>query len=200
MTEARTQRRPGRRTGAEVIRHRHNQGYGAAQKTGFGALLEDALDVAVLVHGDNQYDPSLVPQFAARVREGFPAVTGSRMLDQDPRTSGMPAWRYFANRAFTRFQNAAFGTALTDFHNGYRAYSIPFLRELDLPRLSDAFDFDVQLLAEAARRGHPIGEVSHPTRYTDDNSSISFMDSVRCGLAILGIAARHRLQKWRASR
>ena len=180
--------------GAEVIRHEGNRGYGAAQKTGFGALLDDeSIDVAVLVHGDNQYDPSLVPRFAERVRDGFPAVTGTRMLDQDPRESGMPGWRYLANRGFTRFQNLMFGTTLTDFHDGYRAYAMSFLREIDLGRLSDAFDFDVQTIAEAVRRGHPVGEVPHPVRYTDENSSISFTDSIRCGLAIIRIALRYRL-------
>jgi len=176
-----------------LIRHEQNRGYGGAQKTGFRAAIESGAGVVVLVHGDNQYDPRYIPQFVQSVESGHAAVTGTRMAG-DPRDSGMPTWRFLGNRAFTWLQNKAFGTRISDFHNGYRAYAGDFLRDVDLDALSDAFDFDVQILVEALRRNRTIGEVPHETRYHEENSSIGLLDTMRCGWAIVRHMTLYRLR------
>jgi len=112
-----------RSLGLNVIRHDKNKGYGATQKTGFKAALQKGADTVVMVHGDNQYDPALVPLFISKITdEGFDVVTGTRMVLGDALREGMPLWKYIPNRFLTHLENFLFGTHLTDYHNGYRAY------------------------------------------------------------------------------
>lgn len=186
----------GRDLGCIVVSHERNRGYGAAQKTGYTKALELGADVVVLVHGDNQYDPSLTDSFAQKVAEGFPCVTGTRMVLGDALASGMPWWKFIANKGLTGLENFAFGTRLTDFHNGFRAYSAEFLRSVPYDRFSEKFDFDTDIILHAALRRVQIAEIPHTTRYREENSQMTFVNGVKYGLRILGTVGRyytHRL-------
>ena len=154
-----------REMGLTVIRHEKNKGYGAAQKTGYRIAIERNADIAIMVHGDNQYDPSLVPQFISKIADnGFDVVTGTRMVLGDALKGGMPILKYIPNRFLTCLENIVFNTNITDYHNGYRAYSVSFLKKLPLDLLSDRFDFDTDIIVQAAIRGCNIAEIPNPTR------------------------------------
>jgi glycosyltransferase involved in cell wall biosynthesis len=183
----------GRRLGLTVIAHPRNLGYGAAQKTGFIAALARGATIVVLVHGDNQYDPTLIPVFAATVgRCGCDVVTGTRMVTGDALRNGMPFWKFLANHALTRAGNWVFRTAFTDLHDGYRAYSSRFLQQVPFEQMSDRFDFDAEMLAHAAERGVRIAEVPHPARYEAENSQMSFATALSYGFRLCRLMLRHR--------
>jgi len=183
-----------RNLGLSVIRHDKNKGYGATQKTGFKDALQKGADIVVLVHGDDQYDPSLASLFFSKITdEGFDVVTGTRMVLGDALREGMPLWKYIPNRFLTHLENFLFGTHLTDYHNGYRAYSAEFLKRIPLDLLSDRFDFDTDIIIQAAIRGCKIGEIPNPTRYKAENSQMSFLEGVQYGLSILLTAAKYAL-------
>ena len=175
----------GKELGCHVVSHVKNRGYGGAQKSGFKKALDLGADVIVLVHGDNQYDPSLTGEFARKVREGYPVVTGTRMVLGDALKSGMPWWKYVANKFLTGLENMAFGTRLTDFHNGFRAYSASFLRSVPFQTFSEKFDFDTDIILHAALRGERIAEIPHTTRYREENSQMTFRNGVKYGCGIL---------------
>jgi len=176
----------GRKSGATVIIHPQNIGYGGAQKTGYKEALKRNAGIVVLVHSDNQYDPSLVPFFVSKISdEGYDLVTGTRMFLGDVLEKGMPMWKFIPNRFLTWLENFVFGSHITDYHNGFRAYSAKFLREIPLDLLSDKFDFDTDILIQGAIRKYKIGEVPHPTRYTRENSQMPFSKAVVYGLSIL---------------
>lgn len=189
-----------RRMGAMVVSHGKNRGYGGAQKTGYGMAIERGADVVVMVHGDNQYDPAFVPQFISKIiDEGYDVVTGTRMVIGDALSGGMPMWKFIPNRFLTWLENLVFHTSLTDYHNGYRAFSINFLRKVPLELLSEKFDFDTDIIIQAAIRRVKIAEVPHPTRYQSENSQMPFLQGVRYGLGILQTISRyilHRLKIW----
>ncbi len=190
----------GRKLGLHVVSHAQNRGYGAAQKTGYQEAMRRGAKIVVMVHGDNQYDPSLVPQFVAKIREGYDAVTGTRMVLGDALKKGMPIWKYIPNRFLTRLENLVFQTDLTDYHNGYRAFSTDFLKKVPLDLLSDKFDFDTDIIIQAAIRRAKIAEIPHTTRYEDENSQMPFGKGVRYGLKILrtvGLYLLHRTGIWR---
>jgi glycosyltransferase involved in cell wall biosynthesis len=175
-----------RSLGCQVAVHAQNKGYGAAQKTGYKQALQAQADITVMVHGDNQYDPSLVPAFVAKIRdEGCDLVTGTRMVLGDVLAQGMPLWKFIPNRFLTGLENCVFGSHLTDYHNGFRAYASGFLREIPLDLLSDKFDFDTDIIVQGAIRKYKIGEVAHPTRYMQENSQMPFSKGVVYGLSIL---------------
>ena len=172
--------------GVVVISHDQSRGYGAAQKTGYKEAMKRGADIVVMVHGDNQYDPSLAPKFVSKIRdEGYDAVTGTRMILGDALKNGMPIWKFIPNRFLTWIENLVFQTNLTDYHNGYRAFSAHFLKQVPLDQLSDKFDFDTDIIIQAAIRRAKIAEIPHPTRYQDENSQMSFLKGVRYGLSIL---------------
>ena len=157
-----------------VIRHERNLGYGANQKTCYRRALELDADIVVMLHPDYQYTPRLLPAMASLVASGlFPVVLGSRILGGGALRGGMPLYKYVANRALTLFQNLCTGAKLSEYHTGYRAFSADVLRDLDLSRNSDDFVFDNQMLAQVIHRGYPIGEITCPTRYFDEASSIN---------------------------
>ena len=189
--------------GLHTITHEPNRGYGGAQKSGYQEAARLGADLAVLVHGDNQYDPAFVPQFVAKIREeGCAAVTGTRMILGDVLDNGMPLWKYIPNRFLTGLENLVFGTELSDYHNGYRAFSIEFLKSIPLDLLSEKFDFDSDIIIQAAIRNVKIGEIPHPTRYEDENQQMPFSKGVRYGLSILKTVGRylaHRSGLWRQS-
>jgi hypothetical protein len=150
-----------------------------------------------MIHPDYQYTPKLIPAMAGLVASGlYPCVLGSRILGGQALKSGMPWWRYVSNRGLTFVGNLLLGTKLSEFHTGYRAYSRELLQRLPLEENSDDFVFDNQLIAQTAWFGCTIGEVSCPTRYAADASSINFARSVKYGFGCLGTGLLFRLAKW----
>ncbi len=180
-----------------VYAHPSNRGYGANQKTCYARALEHGADIVVMIHPDYQYTPKLIPAMAGLVASGlYPCVLGSRILGGRALADGMPWWRYIANRALTFAGNLLLGSKVSEFHTGYRAYSRTLLEALPLAANSDDFVFDNQVLAETIWLGYAIGEVSCPTRYAADASSITFWRSVRYGFGCLGTAMTFRLARW----
>ena len=177
--------------------HAENRGYGANQKTCYALALEHGADIVVMVHADYQYTPKLIPAMAGLVASGlYACVLGSRILGGQALAGGMPLWRYVANRFLTLAGNILLGTKVSEFHTGYRAYSRQLLESLPLDANSDDFVFDNQVLAETVWLGYQIGEVSCPTRYAPDASSINFARSVKYGFGCVATALVFRLAKW----
>jgi glycosyltransferase involved in cell wall biosynthesis len=177
--------------------HSRNMGYGANQKTCYRLALDHGADIVVMVHPDYQYTPKLLPAMVGLVASGlYSCVLGSRILGGRALSGGMPLWRYVANRALTLAGNLLLGTKVSEFHTGYRAYSRELLERLPLDANSDDFVFDNQVLAQTAWLGLPIGEISCPTRYAPEASSIDFRRSVTYGFGCLRTAATYRLAKW----
>jgi len=184
------------KSGATIISHPVNRGYGGAQKSGFKAAIEHGADIVVLVHGDDQYDPSCAERFVEKIRdEGFDVVTGTRMVLGDALEEHMPIWKYIPIRATTWLQNRMIGTQLSDYHDGYRAYSASFLRSVPLDRLSDRFDFDTDMMIQAVVHKVRIGEVPHPTRYGEEHSQLPFLKAVSCQLTILSTALKFLMHR-----
>jgi glycosyltransferase involved in cell wall biosynthesis len=186
------------RTLPKVIAHSHqaNRGYGANQKTCYRLALEQGADIVVMVHPDYQYTPRLIPAMAGLVASGlYTCVLGSRILGGGALKGGMPVWRYVANRGLTLASNLLMGTKLSEFHTGYRAFSRELLQQLPLDANSDDFVFDNQILAEVAWLNLPIGEVSCPTSYAPESSSITFARSVQYGFGCLNTALQFRLAR-----
>ncbi len=185
-----------KRLGLSLVSHSRSHGYGAVQKTGYKEALKRNADFVVMVHGDNQYDPALVPEFVKKMRdEKYDVVTGSRMILGDVLKNGMPLWKYVSNRFLTGLENTVFQTNVSDYHNGYRAFTAEFLHQIPLDLLSDKFDFDTDILIQAAIRKARIAEIPHPTRYEDENSQMPFKKAVRYGLMILVTVAHYLLHK-----
>ena len=169
--------------GLSPTRHGSNRGYGANQKTCYRLALDRGAEIIVMVHPDYQYSPRLVPAMAAMIAYGeYDLVLGSRILAQHAVQGGMPRYKYVANRALTAFQNVMVGAKLSEYHTGLRAYARRLLEAVPFDLNSDDFVFDNQLLAQAMAVHARIGEVSCPTRYSDDSSSINFRRSVVYGL------------------
>ncbi len=175
--------------GIEVIVHERNRGYGANQKTCYREALARGTDIVVMVHPDYQYEPRLVTAMAAMIESGvYDAVLGSRILGGKARAGGMPAWKYLANRALTAFENLMLGAKLSEYHTGYRAYSAATLRRIDWGGASDDFVFDNEILAKIILGGFSVGEISVPTKYFDEASSINFPRSVKYGLGVVRVS------------
>ncbi len=184
--------------GFEVLRHPSNRGYGANQKSCYVRAALDGADIVVMVHGDNQYDPALVGEMVAPIAEGrADVVIGSRLLEDEAIAGGMPRWKWVGNRFLTRIENAAFGQDYSEYHTGYRAFSVDFLRTIAFTRNNDDFVFDQQVFAQITARGARVVELAIPTRYFLEASSVSFPDSVVYGLKTLGVLARYRLDQHR---
>jgi len=180
-----------------LIVHEKNSGYGANQKTCYRAALEAGADIVVMVHPDYQYTPKLLPAMVALVGgDIYPCVLGSRILGGGALRGGMPLWRYVSNRLLTLAENWLLGSKLSEFHTGYRAFSAELLRALPLDRNSDDFLFDNQVLAEILWRGSEIAEITCPTLYFPEASSINFARSVRYGLGCLATGLEFRLARW----
>ena len=177
--------------------HATNRGYGGNQKTCYRLALENGADIVVMVHPDYQYTPKLIPAMASLVASGlYPCVLGSRILGGQALKGGMPAWRYIANRGLTFIENLLLGTKLSEFHTGYRAFCREFLERVPLEKNSDDFVFDNQILAQAVWLDYQIGEISCPTRYAPEASSINFWRSVQYGFGCLATGITFRLAKW----
>jgi glycosyltransferase involved in cell wall biosynthesis len=186
-----------RRLGLHTRRHEVNLGYGANQKTCYEWALGAGADIVVMLHPDYQYEPRLITAMAAMVASGvYDVVLGSRILGKGALEGGMPWWKYVANRVLTLIQNLLLGTKLAEFHTGYRAFSRRVLTTLPLAANSSDFVFDNEMLVQAVAFGLPIGEISCPTRYFDDASSISFRRSVVYGFGVLRTSLQYRLWRW----
>jgi glycosyltransferase involved in cell wall biosynthesis len=187
--------------GLPYIVHPRNRGYGGNQKTCYTEALRRGADIVIMLHPDYQYTPRLIGAMAWLVASGeFDVVLGSRILGTGAIRGGMPRYKYVANRFLTAFENILLGTKLSEFHTGYRAFSRHVLETLPLEENSDDFVFDNQILAQAVYFGFQIGEISCPTRYTAESSSINLRRSITYGLGVLATAVRFRLQRWQVVR
>ena len=191
------------RTLPHVLVHVHekNRGYGGNQKSCYRLALTEGADIVIMVHPDYQYTPLLIPAMTAMVATGlYGAVLGSRILGGRALSGGMPGWRYVGNRGLTLVQNMLLGAKLSEYHTGYRAFSRELLERLPLEANSEGFVFDAEVLAQIVWFGYVIGEVSCPTRYAGDASSLGFGGSVAYGLGCLQTALAFRLARWRLRR
>jgi len=189
-----------RELGLHVVLHPRNVGYGGNQKTCYRTALTRGADIVVMVHPDYQYSPRLMPSLAAMVASGeYDVALGSRILGNGAIRGGMPRYKYFANRILTASENVLFGTKISEFHTGYRAYSREVLTTIRLDELSDNFVFDNQILAQVLAAGFRIGEISCPTRYEADSSSIGLLASIRYGVGVMATGMDYRLHMlgWR---
>ena len=185
------------RLGIPFVRHPENRGYGGNQKTCYQAALARGADIVVMLHPDYQYSPRLLGAMAWLVAsDEFDVVLGSRILGRGALAGGMPLYKYIANRILTAFENIMLGVKLSEYHTGYRAFSRKVLETLPLDRNSDDFVFDNQVLAQAVAFGFRIGEISCPTRYFPEASSINFSRSVVYGLGVVRTSIAFRLHKW----
>jgi glycosyltransferase involved in cell wall biosynthesis len=183
-----------RRLGLHVIVHPRNRGYGGNQKTCYTEALRRGAEIVVMVHPDYQYTPKLIPALASCVASGlFDAALGSRILGGGAIRGGMPPYKYVANRFLTLSQNLLMRQKLSEYHTGYRAFSRRLLTTLPLEENDDDFVFDNQMLVQALHFGFKIAEVSCPTRYATDSSSINFRRSVTYGIGVLKTALTARL-------
>ena len=184
------------RLGLKVFRHDANYGYGRNQQTCYREALNAGADVVIMVHPDYQYTPLLVTAIASMIAYGvYDIVLGSRIIGGNTLRGGMPLYKYVANRLLTAFQNLILGTKLSEYHTGYRGFSRDALLRLPLLENSDDFVFDNEVLTQAIFFGLRIGEVSCPTKYFPEASSINFRRSVRYGLGVLATTAKFALQK-----
>lgn len=179
-----------------IIVHEQNRGYGGNQKTCYAHALELGADIVVMLHPDYQYTPKLIRAMASIIADGvYPVVLGSRILGKGARKGGMPLYKYIANRVLTFIQNLLIGAKLSEYHTGYRAFRSDVLRSIRLDANSDDFIFDNEVLSQILFAGYEIAEVTCPTRYFEEASSINFWRSVRYGLGVLRVSLEHLLAR-----
>ena len=187
--------------GLTVFVHEKNFGYGRNQKTCYREALRRGADIVVMVHPDYQYSPHLIVPMVGMIAYGeYDAVIGSRILGTGALKGGMPLYKYIANRALTLFQNLMLGFKLSEYHTGFRAFRREVLEELPLNENSDDFVFDNQMLAQVVHFGFRVGEISTPTRYFAEASSINFSRSVRYGFGVLATSIQFRLHRMKLIR
>ena len=179
-----------------TIKHEKNLGYGGNQKTCYVAALERGADVIVMIHPDYQYSPKLTIPLASMIAYGeYDVVLGSRILAQNAMKNGMPVYKYVANRILTLIENIMVGAKLSEYHTGLRAFSKEIILAIPTGLNSDDFVFDNQMIAQVLTAGARIGEISCPTRYETESSSINFRRSVKYGFGVLGTAWQFRMNK-----
>jgi len=179
-----------------IISHVNNRGYGANQKSCYDKALELGGDIIIMLHPDYQYTPKLIPSMAFIIAHKlYPVVLGSRILGKGALKGGMPYYKYVANRALTFFQNLLMGQKLSEYHTGYRAFSREVLENIKYEINSDDFIFDNQMLSQVFNKGYEIAEVTCPTKYFDEASSINFSRSVKYGLGVIGVSLSFFMQK-----
>ena len=180
-----------------AIRHERNKGYGGNQKTCYKKALELGADIVVMLHPDYQYTPKLLPAMISVIgNDVYPVVFGSRILGNGALDGGMPLYKYIANRLLTFVQNMLLGQKLSEYHTGYRAFSREVLQSIDLEACNDDFIFDNEMVSQIFYKGFRIAEVTWPTTYFDEASSINFSRSVKYGLGCLRVSMVYRLCKW----
>jgi len=181
-----------------VVAHDQNRGYGGNQKTCYEKALSLDADIVVLLHPDYQYTPKLVRAMVSVLAEGvYDIVLGSRILGTEARTGGMPLYKYVSNRFLTLFENVLIGQKLSEYHTGFRAYTRRVLETLPFRENSDDFVFDNEILVQAHYWGFRIAELTCPTKYFPEASSIGFGRSVKYGVSCCSTAVKYRLQRWR---
>lgn len=181
-----------------IVRHEQNRGYGANQKTCYRTALELGADIVVMLHPDYQYTPKLVRALVSVLAEGvYDIALGSRILGTEARRGGMPLYKYVSNRVLTAFENVVIGQKLSEYHTGFRAYTRRVLETLPFETNSDDFVFDNEMLVQAHFWGFRIAELTCPTRYFPEASSLDFGRSLKYGLLCCSTAAKFRLQRMR---
>ena len=179
-----------------VIEHPKNVGYGGNQKTCYRKALDLEADIVVMVHPDYQYTPKLIPSMAFLIAQGlYQVVLGSRILGKGALRGGMPLYKYVFNRLLTAFENVMIGAKLSEYHTGYRAFSREVLEKINFASNSDDFVFDNQMLSQVIFAGYEIGEITCPTKYFAEASSINFSRSVKYGLGVIVTSWMHLLQR-----
>ena len=179
-----------------VIQHPINRGYGGNQKSLYNKALELNADIVIMLHPDYQYTPKLIPSMVNIIGEElFPVVLGSRILGKGALKGGMPLYKYIANRFLTGFQNFLIGYKLSEYHTGYRAFSKEVLKAIHYEGNSDDFIFDNQMLSQIIYKGFDIAEVTCPTKYFEEASSINFVRSSKYGLGVMGVSITHFFSK-----
>ena len=182
---------------SRILEHRYNQGYGANQKTCYREALNMGADIIVLLHPDYQYTPLLIAPMCHLIADGvYPVVLGSRILGKGALKGGMPLYKYFFNRVLTLIQNILMSQKLSEYHTGLRAFDAAVLKGIDFEKNSDNFVFDNQLLAQILYRGYEIGEISCPTIYSDESSSINFRRSVVYGAGVILTSIKYFISKY----
>jgi glycosyltransferase involved in cell wall biosynthesis len=180
-----------------IIRHEENKGYGGNQKTCYQKALALEADIVIMLHPDYQYTPKLIESMAYLIaNDVYKVVLGSRILGKGALKGGMPVYKYIANRALTFFQNVFMNQKLSEYHTGYRAFSTEVFQKIDINRNSDDFLFDNQMLAQLCYAGYEIAEITCPTKYFEEASSINFKRSAIYGWGVLQVSIAYRLQKW----
>ena len=180
-----------------IISHDNNRGYGGNQKSLYNKALELDGDIVIMLHPDYQYTPKLIPSMVNIIGEELnPVVLGSRILGKGALSGGMPLYKYVANRFLTAFQNFLIGYKLSEYHTGYRAFSSEVLKGINFNANSDDFVFDNEMLSQIIYKGFHISEVTCPTKYFEEASSINLKRSIIYGLGVLRVSIAHRLNKW----
>ncbi len=179
-----------------IIRHDRNKGYGGNQKTCYETAISLNADIVIMLHPDYQYTPKLIHSMSYLIaNEVYPVVIGSRILGKGALKGGMPVYKYISNRFLTFAQNVLMGQKLSEYHTGYRAFSRQVLKAIDLSNNSDDFIFDNQMLAQIFAKGFEVAEITCPTKYFDDASSINFSRSVKYGLGVLRTSFQYFLHR-----
>ncbi len=179
-----------------ILLHKENKGYGANQKTCYNEALKIGADIIVMLHPDYQYTPRLIPAMVSLIANDiYPVVLGSRILGKGALKGGMPAYKYIANRMLTLIQNVLLGAKLSEYHTGFRAYSKEVLQKINYNHNSDDFIFDNQVLSQIHYLGFEIAEITCPTVYTSDSSSINFARSVKYGFGVLVTSLKYFFHK-----
>ncbi len=180
-----------------IIKHEQNKGYGGNQKSCYGRALEIGADIVIMVHPDYQYTPKLIHAMSSIIAyDVYHVVMGSRILGNGALKGGMPMYKYIFNRCLTLFENIVIGQKLSEYHTGYRAFSADVIRSIDFTHNSDDFVFDNEMISQIFMNGYDIAEVTCPTKYFEEASSINFSRSMQYGLGVLRVSLVHRLHKW----
>jgi glycosyltransferase involved in cell wall biosynthesis len=178
-----------------IVKHEKNTGYGGNQKSCYNKALELGADIVIMLHPDYQYTPLLIPSISHIIaKDLYDVVLGSRILGKGARRGGMPLYKYIANRFLTLFQNILIGQKLSEYHTGYRAFSAKALKAINYEINSDDFIFDNQMLSQIFFSGFEIAEITCPTKYFEEASSINFRRSMKYGLGVLKVSLQHRMQ------
>ncbi len=188
----------GRKLGIKhIIKHEKNMGYGGNQKTCYKKALEIGADVVIMLHPDYQYTPKLIPSMSYIIAQDlYPVVLGSRILGKGALRGGMPLYKYIANRALTLFENIVINQKLSEYHTGFRAFSAEVLRNINLEANDDDFIFDNEMLSQIFMKDYEIAEITCPTKYFEEASSINFKRSMKYGLGVLRVSLQYRFHKW----
>lgn len=184
-----------------ILQHEKNKGYGGNQKSLYKKAMELGADIVIMLHPDYQYTPKLIPAMVSLIGDGlYQVVLGSRILGNGALKGGMPLYKYIANRLLTLVQNWLVDHKLSEYHTGYRAFGREVLESIRFEENSDDFVFDNQMLSQIIYAKFEIGEVTCPTKYFEEASSINFQRSVKYGLGVLGVSMRHFLQRKKLAR